>query len=164
MNSIVMINRLPPPGAGHPRSATARAHAFVPPAGGERFDEILPLIDFVPEAGPPVLFILGPWLCVVLMLIGPFLVLVTLVLAAVIVVAVAGTACALPYLLVHHLRKLSSHHPARQPFMRRHHGPIGVGLTAQRSAGRLFSCPAAQPAAVTDHRTTPQSDVTSTGV
>ena len=51
------------------------------------------------------LFVLGPWLFVVLMLIGPFVLLFTLVLAAMIFVAVAGGMCVLPYLLVRHLRK-----------------------------------------------------------
>ncbi len=122
MNSIEMINRLPPPSAGLHGRATPRTRAtdFAPSSVGERLDELLPLIDVVAEAGPPVLFVLGPWLFVVLMLIGPFVLLVTLVLVAAIFVAVAGAACVLPYLLVHHLRRSWPRHPARHAFVRRH--------------------------------------------
>jgi hypothetical protein len=107
MHSIEVINRLPPPSARHLGSATPSIHAsdFNPPSIGERLDEILPLIDVIPEAGPPVIFILGPWLVFVLMLIGPFLLLFTLALAAVIFVAIAVAILTPPYLFVRHVRK-----------------------------------------------------------
>ena len=129
MNSIEIINRLPPPSDGHPWSAASSVHASSskPPTVGARLDEILPLLDVIPEAGPPVLFVLGPWLFVVLMLIGPFVLLFTMVLAAVIFVAVTGAMFALPYLLVHHLRKLRLPHHAPHLSLRRlrilHHHP-----------------------------------------
>jgi hypothetical protein len=44
----------------------------------QRLGEIVPLVGFVPVAGPPAIFILAPWLALVLMLAGPFLLLVTL--------------------------------------------------------------------------------------
>ena len=65
--------------------------------------EITPLIGFVPFYGPPAIFLLGPWLLLVLVLAGPFAVLLTLV-AGMIVVAAALAAIvsilAAPYLLV----------------------------------------------------------------
>jgi hypothetical protein len=65
--------------------------------------EITPLIEFVPFYGPPAIFLLGPWLLLVLVLAGPFAVLLTLV-AGMIVVAAALAAIvsilAAPYLLV----------------------------------------------------------------
>ena len=48
-----------------------------PPPVRDMLTEVIPLIDVVVVSGPPAIFILGPWLLVVLMLIGPFL-LVTL--------------------------------------------------------------------------------------
>ena len=70
--------------------------------------EITALIEFVPYYGPPAIFLLGPWLLLVLVLAGPFAVLLTLV-AGMIVVAAALAAIvsilAAPYLLVRRLRR-----------------------------------------------------------
>jgi len=70
--------------------------------------EITPLIEFVPLYGPPVIFLLGPWLLLALVLAGPFAVLLTLV-AGMIVVAAALAAVvsilAAPYLLVRRLHR-----------------------------------------------------------
>ena len=80
-------------------------------------DELLPVIDVVPVAGPPVLFLAAPWLLLVLMLAGPFALLVTLavlVVATVLLVAlaaaVAGALLASPYLLA---RRVIAHLAAR---------------------------------------------------
>jgi len=154
MNSTEMSNRRP----------SARAPETALPTIGERLDEILPLLDFVPEAGPPVLFVLGPWLFVVFMLIGPFVLLATLVLAAVILVVVAAVMCALPYLLVHHLRAAWRRHrvsPVPGGHLR---GPTEITLLAQRPAGRLVSGHAQVPALVTELHRQSQPDVTSHGM
>jgi len=78
------------------------------PQTGDMLAELTPLIEFVPFYGPPAVFLLGPWLLLVLMLAGPFAVLVTLV-AGMIVVAAALAAIvsvlAAPYLLVRRLRR-----------------------------------------------------------
>ncbi|HEY2771736.1 MAG TPA: hypothetical protein VGI87_14270 [Solirubrobacteraceae bacterium] len=73
---------------------------------GRVFDERAPLISAPAFFGPPVMFVLGPWLLLVLMLIGPFALIVTIVLA----VAVAGAVLALlaaviasPFLVIRHL-------------------------------------------------------------
>jgi hypothetical protein len=67
----------------------------------------VPLISAPAYFGPPVIFLLGPWLILVLLLIPPAAVLITLVLvvllAATLLVAF-GALIASPYLLVRHLR------------------------------------------------------------
>ena len=77
------------------------------PTFGEIVAETEPLVDYVPAAGTPVVFILAPWLLFGLMLAGPFAVLVTLALvmvAAIAIVALAAALVASPFLLVRHLR------------------------------------------------------------
>jgi hypothetical protein len=78
------------------------------PQTGDMLAELTALIEFVPFYGPPAVFLLGPWLLLVLMLAGPFAVLLTLV-AAMIVVAAALAAIvsvlAAPYLLVRRLQR-----------------------------------------------------------
>lgn len=70
--------------------------------------EITTLVEFVPFYGPPAIFLLGPWVLLVLVLAGPFALLLTLV-AAMIVVAAALAAIAsiiaAPYLLVRRLHR-----------------------------------------------------------
>jgi hypothetical protein len=89
------------------RSASPNARQAYPdlPVIGEVLSEILPLVFFVPVAGPPVIVLLGPWVLFTLMLIGPFLLLVTFLLAAVILVAVMAAALAPLYILVRFLRR-----------------------------------------------------------
>src|SRR5918995_1611689 len=64
--------------------------------------EITALIDFVPFYGPPAVFLLGPWLLLVLVLAGPFAVLLTLVATA---LAAIVAILAAPYLLVRRLHR-----------------------------------------------------------
>jgi membrane protein implicated in regulation of membrane protease activity len=89
------------------------------------FDERAPIIDAPFFYGPPVSFVLAPWLLLVLLLVGPFTLILTMLL---ILVAAGGllTACAAviasPYLLVRrlhgrgsaHVRTRESHHLLRQ--------------------------------------------------
>ena len=78
------------------------------PQTGEGFAELTALIEFVPFYGPPAVFLLGPWLLLVLMLAGPFAVLLTLVAAMIVVAAVFAAAVsvlAAPYLLVRRLHR-----------------------------------------------------------
>ena len=69
----------PAQSAGHYRSATPGAPTFdfEPPTAGAVLEEVLPLIGVVAMAGPPVVFIVVPWVLFALMLVGPFLLLVT---------------------------------------------------------------------------------------
>src|SRR3954451_3112674 len=109
------------------------------PTAGEGFDEAAPLIGAPPGYGPPIIFVLGPWLLLVLLLIPPAALLITLVLVVVVagglLVAVAALVAS-PYLLVRHAarrRRVASEHRA---------APAGV------SRGTLASppVPAARPA------------------
>jgi hypothetical protein len=80
-----------------------------------RLGEIVPLVGFVPVAGPPAIFIFAPWLALVLMLAGPFLLLVTLAaiaLCAAVLIALIGAILAAPYLLA---RRLHRRHAAHEP-------------------------------------------------
>jgi hypothetical protein len=79
-----------------------------PPSVGEILTETVPLADVVAGFGPPVAFLAGPWLLLVLALAGPFALVFTFVavlVAAALLVLLAGTILASPYLLVRHLRR-----------------------------------------------------------
>jgi hypothetical protein len=86
-----------------PTSPTASA----PPTRGDLLADVVPLIDTVFVAGPPVLVAWVAALLLTLMLVGPFALLVTFVVvfvAAAALVTLAGAILAVPYLLVRHLR------------------------------------------------------------
>lgn len=79
--------------------------------------EIVPLIGFVPTAGPPAIFVLGPWLILVLMLAGPlawlFALVVVIIVAATVLAALTAVIAAIgaaPYLLVRRLRGHRARH------------------------------------------------------
>ena len=77
------------------------------PTVGEGLQEVLSLISAPAFFGPPVIFLLGPWLLLVLLLIGPAALLITLLLVAAIAAGLLVALSALiasPYLLVRHLR------------------------------------------------------------
>ena len=81
--------------------------AYGPPTRGDMLADIVPVIDTVFVAGPPVLVMGTGTVLLALMLAGPFALLVTFLLvliAAVALVALAGAILATPYLLVRHLR------------------------------------------------------------
>jgi hypothetical protein len=75
-------------------------------AWAEIFAETVPIIDAPACYGPPVTFVLGPWLLLVLLLIGPFALIVTVLLVLAIaagLLAVCVAVIASPYLLIRHL-------------------------------------------------------------
>lgn len=79
--------------------------------------EVVPLVFFVPVAGPPAILLVGPLLLLVLLLIPPAALLITL---AVVFLLFAGLLVALgaliasPYLLVRHVRaRHAIAHPTR---------------------------------------------------
>jgi hypothetical protein len=76
---------------------------------GEMLAEIVPLVGFIPAYGPPAVFVLGPWLFLVLMLAGPlawlFALVVMTIVAATVLAALSAAILAAPYLLVRHLRR-----------------------------------------------------------
>jgi len=86
------------------------------PTFAEMVDEVVPVIGVILVAGPPVIFVAGPWLLLGLMLSGPFAVLVGFVaagIAAVVLAAVLAGLLATPYLLLRGLqRRHGTSHPA----------------------------------------------------
>jgi hypothetical protein len=81
---------------------------------GEVFDEGAPLIGAPAFFGPPISFVLGPWLLPVLLLIGPFALILTILLAMAVaagLVAVLVAVIASPYLLMRHLHGHGIVHP-----------------------------------------------------
>lgn len=84
------------------------------PTLAERLGETVPLLTAPAFFGPPVIFLLGPWLLLVLLLIPPAAVLITLALVALLsagLLVAFGALVASPYLLVRHLR--ARHRSAR---------------------------------------------------
>jgi hypothetical protein len=159
---------LPPRSANGERSETVNAPPFnfEPPPREERLGEIVPLVTVVPVAGPPVIFLVVPWVLFALMLTGPFLLLVTFVLAGVILVALTAAVLGPPYLLVRHLRKhLTRRHeryaPAHEP-----HGlqPIGVSVTTRRSGAQPLGGSAAEPSAAGHLHGRTQTHLTPEGI
>ena len=74
---------------------------------GDVFDERASLLGAPAYFGPPVIFVLGPWLLLGLMLAGPVVLALTIVLAlaaCAVVLAASAVVIASPYLLVRHLR------------------------------------------------------------
>jgi hypothetical protein len=101
-------------GPGEPTRSGSTASET--PGFGEIVEEAVPLIDFVPQAGPPAVFVLGPWLFLVLIFGGPlawlFALLALMIVAAVILAALTATVLAGPYLLVRQLRRRRARQPS----------------------------------------------------
>ncbi|MGN6868351.1 MAG: hypothetical protein ACTHMY_08110 [Solirubrobacteraceae bacterium] len=91
------------------------------PTWADLFHERTALVSAPAFFGPPVIFVLGPWLLLVLLLIGPFaLILTGLLILAAAAVLLAGVVAAIasPYLVVRHLHKRKASHEDRR--YRRH--------------------------------------------
>jgi len=89
------------------------ASACGPPTVAEMLAETVPLAGVIAGAGPPVVSLAGPWLLFVLALVGPFALVLTFVVvfvAAALLVLLAGTILATPYLLVRQLRRHRTAH------------------------------------------------------
>jgi hypothetical protein len=81
--------------------------AHRPPSRTEGIDGFAPLVFAPAFYGPAAIFVLGPWLLLVLLLIGPAALLITFVLVVLVVAGLlvaVGALLASPYLLVRHLR------------------------------------------------------------
>jgi hypothetical protein len=77
------------------------------PTVAEWLGATVPLISAPAFFGPPVIFVLGPWLLLVLLIIPPAALLITLVMVVLLgagLFAALGAVIASPYLLVRHLR------------------------------------------------------------
>jgi hypothetical protein len=78
------------------------------PTFADTLGQVAPLITAPAFFGPPVIFVLGPWLLLVLLLIGPVALLITFVILAAVAAGLLVALVALiasPYLLVRHLRE-----------------------------------------------------------
>jgi hypothetical protein len=87
-------------------TAHTTRRSFDRPTRSEAFDEAGPIIGAPAIYGPPVSFLLVPWLLLVLLLVPPFALLFTIVLVlavAAVLLAALGAVLASPYLLVRHL-------------------------------------------------------------
>jgi hypothetical protein len=109
MNAITaQITDAPPEVTARPIAPQRRSTASPDrPTWGELFDERAPIVGAPAFFGPPVSFLLGPWLLFVLLLIGPFALILTVLLALAVaagLLAVFVAVVASPYLLMRHLR------------------------------------------------------------
>jgi hypothetical protein len=99
-------------------STTELTEAPVSPSTPPSHDapqDIVSLLGFVPQAGPPILLLAVPLVLFALLIAGPVLLLLTLVvllLGCAALVALAGAIVASPFLLARRLRR---HRPARTP-------------------------------------------------
>ena len=103
-----------------------RSPASPPPTWREVIERFAPLVLAPAFFGPPALFLIGPWLLLVLMLIPPAALLITFGLVFLLAAAALGALVALlvsPYFVVRHLRTRHAARPHRFPFLRR---PTGV--------------------------------------
>ena len=114
MNATPQLTPAPPRSASpHPIAAVAGSTSPDRPTWGDLFEDGAAIIGAPAFFGPPVIFVLGPWLLVVLLLIGPLALILTLVLAMALagaLLAVFVSVIASPYLLVRHLH---AHHTVR---------------------------------------------------
>ena len=99
-----------------------RSPASQPPTWREVIEGLAPLVLAPALFGPPAVFLIGPWLLLVLMLIPPAAVLITIGLVFLVAAAALGALVALlgsPYFLIRHLRTRHPAWPHRFQFLRR---------------------------------------------
>jgi hypothetical protein len=102
---------------------------------GEFFDERAPIISVPAFYGPPIIFVLGPWLLLVLLLIGPVVLVFTVLLVLAIaagLLAVFVAVIASPYVLIRHLH-------AHRMVHARPRAPVHPFRTRRVGADRLGS-------------------------
>jgi hypothetical protein len=107
------------------------------PNRSDVFGEAASAIAAPPLYGPPVIFLLGPWLLLVLLLIPPAALLITIGLAVIVVASPVALLIAFPYLLVRHLRARKETHqrrPASLPAPARRRVPAGLNAKGPRGA------------------------------
>jgi len=121
----------PPPIASRPPGSASPGR----PTWGELFAQTEPLVTAPAFFGPPIIYVVGPWLLLVILLIGPFVLIFTLLLvtaAAACLLAVCVAVIASPYLLIRHLH---AHRPVR-PKLR---APLHLFRKHRVSSSRLGS-------------------------
>ena len=123
-----------------------RPAASKPPTVGELLLAVVPLVFFVPVAGLPAIWLVGPLLLLVLLLIPPASLLITLVVVLLYcgaaVLFAFGALIASPYLLVRHLHARRPGAPAPVGFRAPSRPPRGRRLRGRRRPRRT-----ARPAA-----------------
>jgi hypothetical protein len=138
MNSTAArLTHEPPPPASSPPLAARPPGSASPsrPHWGEVFAQTGPLIVAPAFFGPPIIYVLGPWLLLVLLLIGPFALIFTLLLvaaAAACLLTVCVAVIASPYLLMRHLH-------AHRPLRAKLRAPLQLFQKPRVSSGRLGS-------------------------
>lgn len=115
-----------------PTAPQRRDPASPDPATWDKtFYEATSIIDAPAFFGPPISFVLGPWLLLVLLLIGPFALVLTIVLALAVAAGLLVVLVALiasPYLLIRHLHAHGmAHAKPRAPLHLFHKPRVGVG-------------------------------------
>lgn len=114
---MTTTERITPPRVPSPRrprsDARRDAHSVSSPypSVDDLVEETVPLVDVVAVAGPPIAFLMGPWLLLVLMLAAPFAVLFVVVFLLAAAAALGALTCAVlasPFLLVRRLRERPS--------------------------------------------------------
>ena len=110
-----------------PSGARRRGSApFDRPTWGKVFAQTAPLVGAPAFFGPPIIFVLGPWLLLALLLIGPVALICTLLLVAALAAGLLAVCVAVivsPYLLVRQLHALgaaSAKPRARVDLFRKH--------------------------------------------
>ena len=120
LTDVAPRSTVPRPTAERVRGSVSSEH----PTWGAVFDDTVPLISAPAGFGPPVIFLLGPWLLLVLLLVGPFALILTLLLATAVVACLLVMLVALlasPYLLIRRLRARRT--VRRKPRAARHRLP-----------------------------------------
>ena len=95
------------PDSGTRAPGSARPAAPEPSTFAEMLDDITPVVGVIAVAGPPVIFVAGPWLLFGLLLSGPFALAVALAVVAMLLVALAAAIVGIlvaPYLLARYVR------------------------------------------------------------
>jgi hypothetical protein len=120
MNSTTPQPTYDPPGAATPHTVAASRSGSASagrPTWGDTLIETAPIVGAPAFFGPPVTFVLGPWLLLVLLLIGPFALLVTFLLVLALAVSLLAAFVAViasPFLLVRHLHARGMIHDPRR--------------------------------------------------
>jgi len=121
----------PPPTASRPPGSASAGR----PTWSEVFAQTEPLIGAAAFFGPPIIYVLGPWLLLALLLIGPFALIFTLLLVLAVaagLLAMFVAVIASPYLLIRHLH-------AHRPVPAKLPAPLHPFRKPRVSSGRLGS-------------------------
>jgi hypothetical protein len=148
MHTTQPLTPTPPPTGTSPWSDVADEGPAAPgerPTFREMLDDVLPVIGVVFVAGPPVIFLAGPWLLLVLMLSGPFALVVAFVLVGLVAAALVATLAAIvaaPFVLVRHVHR--TYRSARATGI-----PVPQLVSAPLAAGRCMVARASLPGVAT---------------